>query len=146
MGVITRKEAKEGVQIFGLGWLAVTACVVAVMAIGGIVWFITVGTAGVRGDGNVHKDQQDAKNREYWSAKFNGLYNQVTADKANIDTLRETAQGKDADKQDQINYTGAKQACQIDVAEYNGNTGDVLGKLWIPDGLPVMITAATYCE
>lgn len=146
MDSITRKEAREGAKIFGLGWLTVLASVIAVMVITGIVWSVSVGIAGTRGDGNVHKDQQDSHNREHWSAVFNGAYNQIKADQANITTLKAAAESKSADKQDEINYTGAKLACQTDVATYNGYTGDLLGKLWIPAELPAYIDdATTYC-
>lgn len=125
--------------------LVIAGVIVAVIAIVAGVWWFGVRTSGTVGTGNVTKDQNDAKNREHWSATYNGDMQQVQADQTNLAVLTAAATGPGATQQDRQNLTGARINCASDVATYNADAANVLGHQWIPAGLPASISSSDYC-
>jgi hypothetical protein len=128
-------------KAIGLSLLA--AFGLAVVGVG--IWALTVGFSGIGGAGGVHKDQNNAKNREHWSAVYNGDYNSLQADKSNIAALTAVRNAPGSTEQDQMNLVGAVMNCAQDVATYNADAQNVLGRQWIPSGLPTGVNIADYC-
>lgn len=146
MSPISRHDVRDGAKGISVGTaLLIVGTVIALLVIS-LLWAFGVFTAGIKGSGDVHRDQQNAKNREHWSATFNAEYQQVQADQDNLAVLKNAADGDGATQQDRTNYTGAQLNCRTDVAAYNADAASVLGSPWIPAGLPTQIDAATYCE
>lgn len=145
MGIITRKEASEGAQAISLGFIVTVVVIFLVGVLSATLWAFGVIGSGIKGDGDVHKMNQDAKNRVHWNAVFNAEYEQIKADQGKIALLKSAAEGDTGTQLDKINYQGAQQVCQDDVAEYNANTGKMLAADWLPAGLPSEINAADYC-
>lgn len=142
---ITRRDVADGAKAIGAGTIW---AVLAVVAIGGLsvaLWAFGVFTSDAKGAGDVHRDQQNAGNREHWSQTFNSDYQQVTADQDNLVVLKAAATGAGATQQNRANYTGAQLNCRADVAQYNANASSVLGSPWIPAGLPTQLVPTTYC-
>lgn len=123
----------------------VAGSIVAVAVIALFVWWLGVFSSGVVGSGNVTRDQNSSGNREYWSAKYNADWQNLTADQANLVGLQADATGPDATQQDKQNYEGAQLNCRQDAATYNADAANVLGRQWIPSGMPTTVTATTYC-
>lgn len=141
----TRRDIRDGAAWTGLGgaWLLLAALLIA--AVVGALWSLGVFTAGARGAGQVHKDQQRAGNREQWIATYNAEYQQLQADQQNLTVLKAAANGTGATQQDRIDYTGAQLNCRADAARYNADTQNLLGSPWLPAGLPTAVNADQYC-
>jgi hypothetical protein len=145
MPLPTRRDMREGAAWTGLGAAWILLAVLLLAAIGGALWWLGVFTAGAHGAGQVHLDQQSAATREHWSATYNGEYQQLQADQANLTVLKATANGPAATQQDRINYQGAQLNCRQDAARYNADTQNLLGAQWLPAGLPTTVNADTLC-
>lgn len=127
------------------GYLGVLLVVLGVAGIAAFAWWLSVASSGVRGAGNVQKDQNSSSNREHWSATFNAEYQQLLAARDNLATLRVAANGPGATQQDRIDYQGALLNCRQNAAKYNADATSLLGRPWVPDGLPASINASDYC-
>lgn len=125
--------------------IAALLAVLAVCAIGALVWWLGVFSSGTAGAGNLHKDQQSAQNRERWSATYNNDMQQVQADQANLATLHAAATGTGATQQDRQNYIGAQLICRTDVAAYNTDASNTLGAQWLPTGFSSSLDSTDYC-
>lgn len=145
MPVITRREASEGAQGIGIGAVVAVVLVLICCSIAALLWWLGVFTSGIKGSGDVYRDQNKAGNREHWSQTFNSEFQQITADQSNLSVLRSAATGAGATQQDRANYLGAQQNCNADVAQYNANASSVLGSPWVPAALPSQVAADTYC-
>lgn len=145
MSRISRRDVGDAATGFGLSAIAVTCTVLFVCALAALLWWLGVFTSGIKGSGDVHRDQNDAKNREHWSATFNGEFEQIQADQGVIAVLKQQADAKTATAQAQANYTGAQLNCRQDVAQYNADAASTLGAPWVPANLPTHIDASTYC-
>jgi hypothetical protein len=128
-----------------VGTVLVTIVVLIVCGIAALLWWLGVFTSGVKGAGDVHRDQNDAKNREHWSQTFNSEFEQIKADQGVIAVLKHQADADTATAQDRDNYTGAQNNCLQDVAQYNADASSVLGAPWVPAELPTQIDSDTYC-
>ena len=130
----------------GMAGVLVAALVIGgIVGVGFLVWWFGVRTSGVIGSGNVTRDQNSSGNREYWSAKYNADWQNLTADQANLTGLREYANAPGATEQDRMNYLGAQLNCRQDAATYNTDAANILGHQWLPSGMPTQVTATTYC-
>lgn len=145
MSLPTRREMRDGTAWTGLSAAWLLLIVLLVAGITGILWALGVFTSGIRGAGNVQRDQNSAANREHWSATFNAEFQQIQADTANLATLKSAATAPGATVQDRTDYTGAQLNCRQDVAKYNADAANVLAAPWLPAGLPTTVTASTYC-
>lgn len=119
--------------------------VLAAFGVAALIWWLSVATSGTAGSGNVTRDQNNATNREHWSATYNNDMQQVIADQTNLATLHAASTGIGATQQDRQNYIGAQLICRTDVATYNTDAANVLGTQWIPAGLPTSINSTDYC-
>ena len=144
MSRISRRDVGDAATGFSLSAVAVTLTVLFVCGLAALLWWLGVFTSGIKG-GDVHRDQNDAKNREHWSATFNSEFEQIQADQEIVSSLMRTAQAKGASVQDRDNYSGAQNNCRQDVAQYNADASSTLGQPWVPTGLPDHIDADTYC-
>lgn len=143
MSYTFKQDAKD--YSYVVMWLVI--CIVVLLAIASGLWFFGVFSSGVKGAGDVTKHQNSAQNREYWVSKYNNDYNKLQADKSNITTLKQSVTGAaGGTSQDKMNLQGAVLVCNQDVADYNGATQDLLGRKWLPDGLPASVNAADYCS
>ena len=143
-----RNRTQEAASIAGRSigaYLLLLLGVTALAGIGALIWWLGVSTSGIRGAGNVQRDQNNAANREHWSATFNAEYQQAQADADNLAVLKTAADAPGATAQDRTNYLGAQLNCRQDVATYNTDAASVLGRPWIPADLPTVIDATTYC-
>lgn len=148
MPLETRSRTRQAVETAGwsiAAYLGVLAAVIALAGVGALVWWLGVATSSIRGNGNVTRDQNTAANREHWSATFNNEYQQITADQANLATLKQAADTPGATQQDRTNYLGAQLNCRQDVATYNTDAASALGHPWIPANLPNTLDSTTYC-
>lgn len=141
----TRRDVAEGAKAIGAGTIWAGLAVLAIGVLACALWAFGVFTSDAKGAGDVHRDQQKAGNREYWSQTFNTEYQQVTADQGNLTVLKAASTGPGATQQDRANYTGAQLNCRTDVAQYNANASSVLGSPWVPSNLPTQLDATTYC-
>lgn len=129
-----------------LGASGLVALVVALTILGSFaVWGLFVLISPLVGSGNIHRDVQDAKNREHWSAVFNGRFNQIRADRAQIAVISDSLLTGGNTAQDKIDLQGARMNCLQDVALYNADTQNVLASPWLPAGLPATISDAEFC-
>lgn len=139
-----RGDVRDATQASALGGLVVLFAVVGCLVLGFGIWGLTIWLSPVTGAGNVHRDVNDAKNQEQWSAKFNGAYNQLLADKQQVRVLSDSYMSTKSEK-DRIDLQGAIMNCQQDVAAYNADTHTVLGAKWLPAGLPSNVDATEVC-
>lgn len=109
------------------------------------MWVFGVFTSGAKGSGDLRKDQNSAHNREWWSGRYNTDWQNLQADKTNVTTLRQVYAGPMSTQQDNMNLVGAVLNCTSDVATYNQDAEDVLGKQWLPASLPATVNVSDYC-
>lgn len=139
------RNALDTATAGGISALGIAAIAAALVGIGLGVWAFTVWFSGTKGAGDLHKDQQSAQNREYWSAKFQDDMTTIQADQTNLATLRDAATSPGATQQDRTNYLGVQLNCRQDVAAYNADAGNVLATQRIPAGFPTSIDPTDYC-
>jgi hypothetical protein len=145
MSRISRRDVGDAATGLGAGAVITTTVVLFVCGLAALLWWLGVFTSGIKGAGDVTRDQNDATNREHWSATFNSEFQQIQADQEIVSSLMRTAAKPGATVQDRDTYTGAQNNCRQDVAQYNADASSVLGRPWVPDGLPAQINADTYC-
>ncbi|MFE2967516.1 hypothetical protein ACFXKC_28360 [Streptomyces sp. NPDC059340] len=145
MSRISRRDIGDTATGISAGTIVVTVVILIGCGIAALLWWLGVFTSGIKGAGDVHRDQNDAKNREHWSQTFNSEFEQIKADQDNLTVLKQAATGTGATAQDRANYTGAQLNCRQDVAQYNADAASTLGAPWVPAGLPNPIDASTYC-
>ncbi len=139
-----RDDVREVTRDSSLGGLVVLFFVVGALVVGFGIWGLTVWLSPVTGAGNVHRDVNDAKNQEAWSARYNGEYNRLLADKQQVRIMSDSYRSTKSEK-DRIDLQGAVLNCQSDVAAYNADTQNVLGRKWLPSGLPQSVDATEVC-
>ncbi|MHB9857676.1 hypothetical protein [Streptomyces sp. YIM S03343] len=145
MSRISRRDIGDATTGFSLSAIAITCTVLFICGLSALLWWLGVFTSGIKGAGDVHRDQNNAKNREHWSATFNSEFEQIQADQENVATLKRQATAKGATAQDQANHLGAQLNCRQDVAQYNADTSSTLGAPWVPANLPNRLNADDYC-
>jgi hypothetical protein len=145
MTIPTRRDIRDTTIWTSLGAAWIFFVVVLISIIIGVLWWLGVFTAGIHGDAQVHLDQQDAKDREHWSATYNAEDQQLQADQQNLAVLKAAANSPAATQQDRINYQGAQLNCRQDTARYNADTQNLLGAQWLPTNLPTTVNADQYC-
>lgn len=128
-----------------LVWTFVVIAVVAAIGIG--VWYFTVATSGVKGQGDATKQTNSAANRLQAQARYAQLYEGIQAADKNITTLAKAAAANPT-QVNQTNLTGAQNVCQQDVAAYNSMATNALTSPWIPPALPARVgdDPATDCQ
>jgi hypothetical protein len=142
MPLLSRQDRRDAAEGTGIILIGSVALVVIVSTVAALAWWLGVFTSGTKGAGDITRQRNSAANIAHWSATFNGLDQQITADQANIAIAKRAATGPDATKQDQINLEGVEQNCVTDVATYNGDIQNVLAV--VPTGLPASIPT-TVC-
>jgi hypothetical protein len=145
MSRISRRDVGDAATGFSLSAVAVTLTVLFVCGLAALLWWLGVFTSGIKGNGDITRDQNDAKNREHWSQTFNSEFEQIQADQEIVATLKHQVDASTASVQDRDNYLGAQNNCRQDVAQYNADTSSTLGSPWVPANLPDHLDADTYC-
>ncbi len=145
MSRISRRDIGDTATGLSVGAVITTIVVLFVCALAALLWWLGVFTSGIKGAGDVTRDQNNAKNREHWSQTFHSEFQQIQADQGVIAVLKRQADTTGATVQDRDNYTGAQNNCLQDVAQYNADATSVLGAPWIPAELPTRIDSDTYC-
>ena len=140
----TRKKVGIAVGGFSIGVVGLVLITFVIAGIGALIWWLGVQSSGTAGAGNVTKDRNSSQNIEHWSATFNGEYQNIQADVANLATLKAAETAPGATQQDRVNYTGAQTVCNQDVAQYNANTLNTLAV--VPAGLPTNVPISTCGE
>jgi len=125
-------------------WGVAALAVLAVILFGFGVWAVKVWIAPLTGSGNVHRDQNSAKNREHWSTVYNGDHNAVLADRAQVQIIGDSYRSTGS-VQDRIDLTGAKLNCTNDVAKYNADAQNLLGAQFLPSGFPTSLDPIEQC-
>lgn len=110
------------------------------------IWWLTWLLSGPAGATGVHRDQNNSKNREHWSATYYTDWNNLQADNTRIKALFDASNAPGATEQDKMNLTGAVLNCTSDVATYNADAHNVLGEPSLPAGLPASVNVADYCD
>jgi hypothetical protein len=124
--------------------MAIAAIIAAVAGIGALIWWFGVRTSATAGTGNITKDQNSSQNREYWSTQYAADLQKLQADQNNLVGLKQYATAPGATQQDKQNLEGAQQNCASDVATYNTDAANILGRQWLPTAQPANVTA--YCK
>lgn len=119
--------------------------VAAVVLITAAIWAIDVGTSGIRGKGNVIKQNNDSNNQIAAQAEFNKLYGAIQADVRNIQSAAKQVAANPADQFELSALDGDQNLCRTDVTTYDGDTQDTTMKDWRPASLPANITI-DICE
>lgn len=136
-----RKEAaRDSVAAFGL----VSAWAGGFILLALLIWGLFVLIAPLTGSGDVRRHQNDARNREHWSTTYNGEYAQLLADTNQVALLAASYNDTHSEK-DRVDLNGAQLNCQQDVARYNADANDLLGRQWLPAGLPTSADASKIC-
>lgn len=145
MSRISRRDVGDTAVGLSAAAIITTIVVLFICGLAALLWWLGVFTSGVKGAGDVTRDQNNAKNREHWSQTFNSEFEQIQADQGVIANLKHTADDAGATAQDRDNYTGAQNNCRQDVAQYNADAASTLGAPWVPANLPSHVDADTYC-
>lgn len=134
---MSRQDVKDGAKILGGGFGLVLVFVLGFMAIGAVVWGISVATSDVRGQGDATKQINSGTNRIDQYTHFWTLDKDIRSQAQNIATAKQ--QLDDFNKAMPIskdepfniseqrtslqnNYNGPLQLCRANVAQYNNDS------------------------
>lgn len=133
--------------ILGMKWtVAVTAFVVVLcLAVGALLWALSVGTSDIKGRGDAVKQRNSAPNRIFAQQHFEDLKAAIDRDVANIRVAQKSLALNENDAARQANVTGAQQICNGDVTDYNASARKYLERDFRAADLPPSIDLAT-CE
>lgn len=146
MSVITRREAKDAAEGVSLGFIAVIVIGLLACVIGAIFWWLSVATSGVKGRGDVIKQNNDANNRIAAQAEFNRLWGDIQSYNANIAASAAALAKNPGDDYQQSVLTAEQQICRSAVQQYNADILNVTMKDWRPAEDPASIDPITECE
>lgn len=109
--------------------------------IGWGIWAITVGTSGVRGQGDGIIQKNSSENWIKQQAKFEELYAEYESTQVRIEAFKVTADANPNDAIAQTNYNGQISHCTNLVSEYNAATRSFLSEDWKSIDLPPSLDA-----
>lgn len=136
-----RKRVVVAVGGLSLGVVGIVLLTFVVAGIGALIWWLGVASSSTSGAGDLTRQRNSAQNIAQWSTMFNGEYQRIQGDVANLATLKAAETAPEATEQDRIDYTGAQTVCQQDVAAYDADTKNVLAV--VPAGLPTAVPLTT---
>lgn len=146
MTLYSRQDAKEAGQGFGAGAVIITACTLFFLLLGALVWYWNVSTSGIKGKGDVKRQNNSASNQIAAQAAFNSLWGDIQGYRNDI-TASAALVAQDPDNAFQQSVlTAQRQTCQSAVGKYNGYANDTTMREWRPSGDPASIDANTECE
>lgn len=146
MSVITRREARDATEGAGLGFIAVIVVGILALAAAAFFWWISVATSGIKGAGDVIKQNNDANNRIAAQSEFNKLWSDIQGYNANIAAAAAALATNPNDTYQQSVLTAEQQICRSAVQQYNADTLNVTMKDWRPAEDPASIDPTAECE
>lgn len=129
------REHVRTVGVICTGLLAITA-------LSGISWGISVLIAGPKGAGDVHKINQSAGNRISAQEKFEALYGQIKAYDQQLDQAAADKAANPGDRYYAINYSGLRKQCIDAVQQYDASAAKITQRDWLSPDLPRQIDTA----
>jgi hypothetical protein len=134
---MSRQDVKDGAKILGGGFGILLLVILGFMAIGAVIWGVSVATSDVRGQGDAQMQINSGTNRIDQYTHFWTLDKDIRAESANIATAKQ--QLADFNKSMPIskdepfniseqrtslqnNYNGPLQLCRANVAQYNNDS------------------------
>lgn len=135
------------VVFLGMKWTTVLTLfvVLLVLAVGALVWALSVGTSDIKGRGDAVRQRNSGTNRVFAQQHFEDLNAAIERDQANIRVSREALQADKSNPVKQANVTGAQQICNADVADYNASARKYLERDFKAADLPSRVELAV-CE
>lgn len=129
--------------------LAVLAVIVFVGLISAGIWALKVGTADVRGRGNLHRQITSAENRRFAQEHFQELLNQIEAYDRQLDQAAQDKAEHPGDAFFATNYSGLRKQCFDAVGQYNADANKISQARFRDADLPYQVDAgnpATDCK
>lgn len=133
---LNRETARGG--SFGLLWTVIAIIVIALLSWG--IWFVTVGTSDVRGQGNAIITKNSSENRIAAQQRFEKMYANVVATDAKISVAAQDLALNPNDKTAQDNLIGTKNVCLSMVADYNAEARSFISEDFRAFDLPEQIS------
>lgn len=133
----------------GASWRGGIWLILAVLFIGLIgcgIWAFHVVTSGVKGTGDVTRQNNDANNRIEAQATFQRLYGDIQGYPPKITRAKADAAANPTDAQSKQVLDGLQNLCTDAVNTYNADAGSTTMQQWRPADLPTQINEADYCE
>jgi hypothetical protein len=133
-----------GVQV--IKW--VVGGVIVAIVIGVALWYFTVYTSGIKGEGDAERQKNSAENWVKQQADFERMYASIKAQDKNI-AVAAAALKRDASTVNQINYDGLVRNCNSTVEAYNARSREFLAEQFRAADLPAKIDdtdPATDCK
>ena len=117
-----RKARREANRVgrFSLGW--VLAVIALVVAVGAILWVLSVATSDVKGQGDAEKMKNSGANRVEQQELFHELYQGILRLDRQINDAKIAWDTAPDDLTLRTNYTGLVNNCQTAVGDYNAQT------------------------
>lgn len=125
--------------LFGSMTLWIFGIVAVILAVGAVVWALSVGTSGVKGEGNALREKNSAENWVEAQREFNIRYQDILSTDRKITDAKAA---RDADPQNavlQTNYNGLVNYCSDAAASYNALSRSYLAEDFRDADLPAMI-------
>ena len=132
----TKQSLNRGFRL-GIGWWVLI--VLVVLAMGGLIWALTVALSAPKGAGDVIIQNNSADNRIAQQARFEDNYQEIVTSDQKIVLAKAQSDATPTDKTLQTNYTGLVGYCLSVTADYNADAGKILAKDWMSETLPKQI-------
>lgn len=120
------------------------AGIAVALVIWAIVWAIGVGTSGVKGKGDVIRQNNDATNRVFAQGHFQTLYGNIKTYQNQLPGARDDVKAGD-DPNAKTNFRGLYNTCVDAVEQYNADSNKVLEKDWKDPDLPKTLDPVAMC-
>lgn len=137
-----------GTVVRGISWRAgvwIVGAVAFFSLLGAGLWAGGVFTSGVKGHGNVIKQNNDATNRINSQAYFEDLNGDITAYTTQLATAAKQVKEHPGDDFYETNWTGLYNTCVSAVASYNAASAKTLFRDWKTADLPQTIAVGDAC-
>lgn len=110
------------------------------------LWTFGVFSSGVRGAGDVIKQNNDANNRIQAQATFNRLWGDIQSYHDNIQAAAQALKASPTDGYQQSVLTAEEQTCRSAVQNYNADAQNTTMRDWRPAEDPAQIDSTEECE
>lgn len=110
------------------------------------LWAFGVFSSGVRGAGDVIKQNNDANNRIQAQATFNKLWGDIQSYHDNITASVAALKANPGDPYQRSVLTAQQQICRSAVQEYNADTLNTTMRDWRPAQDPAQVDSNQECE
>jgi hypothetical protein len=124
----------------------VAGFIVLCVATSWLVWGFGVASSGVKGRGDVIRQNNDATNRIAAQNEFNQLWSDIKTYHANIKDDAQAVAANPGDAWTLSVLDAEKKTCRSAAGKYNADTQNMTMKDWRPSTDPASIDVATECE